>query len=63
MAALIDGLTNDRVLSVPLDQPARKKVIGVAMAPPRLRAVRGALRGKLINGLITNEIMAGLLLE
>ena len=61
--ALIDGLTNDRVLSVPLEQPARKKVIGVAMAQPRLRAIKGALRGKLINGLITNEAMAGLLLE
>ena len=60
---LIEGLTNDRVLSVPMDQPAQRKVIGVAMAPLRLRAVRGALRGKLVNGLITNEIMAELLLE
>ena len=60
---LIDGLTNDRVLSVPLEKPARKKVIGVAMALPRLRAVKGAIRGGLINGLITNENMAGLLLE
>jgi DNA-binding transcriptional regulator LsrR (DeoR family) len=60
---LIDGLTNDRVLSVPLDQPAQKKVIGVAMATARLRAVRGAMRGRLINGLITNETMAELLLE
>jgi DNA-binding transcriptional regulator LsrR (DeoR family) len=60
---LIEGLTNDRVLSVPMDQPAEKKVIGVAMAPARLRAIRGALRGKLINGLITNEIMAEMLLE
>ena len=61
--ALIDGLTNDRVLSVPLEQPAQKKVIGVAMATVRLRAVKGALRGNLINGLITNETMAELLLE
>ncbi len=30
------------------------------MAPPRLRAVKGALIGKLINGLITNEKMAEL---
>lgn len=59
---LIDGLTNDRVLSVPLEQPARRKVIGVAMAPKRLNAIKGALRGKLINGLITNERMAALLL-
>jgi DNA-binding transcriptional regulator LsrR (DeoR family) len=39
------------------------RVIGVAMAPPRLKAVRGALIGKLINGLITNEKMAELLLK
>jgi len=60
---LIDGLTNDRVLSVPLEQPAMRRVIGVAMAPPRLRAIKGALRGKLINGLVSNEHMAELLLE
>ena len=35
----------------------------MAMALPRLRAIKGALRGKLINGLITNEMMAELLLE
>jgi DNA-binding transcriptional regulator LsrR (DeoR family) len=61
--ALIEGLTNDRVLSVPLEKPTQKKVIGVVMAAPRLRATRGAMRGKLINGLITNERMAELLLE
>lgn len=60
---IIDGLTNDRVLSVPLQQPVQRLVIGVVMAAQRLRAVQGALRGKLINGLITNEKMAGLLLE
>lgn len=60
---LIDGLTNDRVLSVPLEQPATKKVIGVVMATSRLRATRGALRGRLVTGLITNERMAELLLE
>jgi DNA-binding transcriptional regulator LsrR (DeoR family) len=38
---LIDGLTNDRVLSVPLQKPAKRKVIGVSMASARLRAVRG----------------------
>lgn len=60
---LIDGLTNDRVLSVPLEQPATRRVIGVAMAVPRLRAIKGALHGRLINGLITNERIAELLLE
>jgi DNA-binding transcriptional regulator LsrR (DeoR family) len=60
---LLDGLTNDRVLSVPLQQPVRRRVIGVAMAPSRLRAIRGALRGRLMNGLITNEAMAERLLK
>jgi DNA-binding transcriptional regulator LsrR (DeoR family) len=60
---LTEGLTNDRVLSVPLNQPAVKPVIGVAMAPSRLRAIRGALRGKLINELITGEAMAERLLK
>ena len=60
---LLDGLTNDRVLSVPLERPVKRKVIGVSMAPARLRAVKGALVGKLLNGLITNETLAGLLLK
>ena len=60
---LIEGLTNDRVLSVPLSRAVKRKVIGIAMAAPRLRAIRGALDGKLINGLITNETMAASLLQ
>ncbi len=60
---LIDGLTNDRVLSVPLQSPAKRKVIGVSMAVPRFKAIRGALVGKLVNGLITNERMAEMLLK
>ena len=60
---LIDGLLNDRVLSVPLEVPARRKMVGVAMAPGRFRAIKGALLGKLINGLITNELMAEQLLR
>jgi DNA-binding transcriptional regulator LsrR (DeoR family) len=59
---LIEGFTNDRVVSVPLDQPALRRVIGIAMANPRYRAIKGALIGKLINGLITNESMATSLL-
>ena len=60
---MIDGLTNDRVLSVPLDKPALRRVIGVAMALPRLRAIKGALLGRLVNGLVTNERIAEQLLE
>ncbi|NJM28756.1 MAG: sugar-binding transcriptional regulator [Rhizobiales bacterium] len=60
---LIEGLTNDRVLSVRLSRPAQRKVIGVVMAMPRLKGVRGALAGRLVNGLITNEAMATQLLQ
>ncbi|WP_196503957.1 sugar-binding transcriptional regulator [Aestuariivirga litoralis] len=60
---LIEGLTNDRVTSVPLLKAAKRRVIGVSMALPRLKAIRGALSGKLINGLITNELMASSLLQ
>jgi DNA-binding transcriptional regulator LsrR (DeoR family) len=60
---LIDGLVNDRVLSVPLEGPARRKVVGVAMAVGRFKAIKGALTGKLVNGLITNELMAEQLLK
>jgi DNA-binding transcriptional regulator LsrR (DeoR family) len=60
---LIDGLVNDRVLSVPIDMPARRRIIGVAMAAGRFKAIKGAITGKLINGLITNELMAEQLLR
>ncbi len=60
---LIEGLTNDRVLSVPLAKPAKRKLIGVVMMADRLKAVRAALVGELVNGLITNEAMATSLLE
>ena len=58
---LIEGLTNDRVASVPLDQPASRLVIGVAMGAQKAPAIRAALIGGLINGLITNEATAELL--
>jgi len=60
---LIEGLVNDRVLSAPVDAPAKRRIIGVAMAAGRFRAIKGALMGKLINGLITNESMAEQLLK
>jgi DNA-binding transcriptional regulator LsrR (DeoR family) len=60
---LIDGLVNDRVLSVPVDMPAKRRIIGVAMAAGRFKAIKGALTGKLVTGLITNEVMAEQLLH
>lgn len=61
--ALIQGLTNDRVASVRPQQPAERFVLGVAMGETKRAAMKGALRGRLINGLITNETTAELLLK
>ena len=60
--SLIEGLTNDRVASVALDQPATRLVIAVAMGVFKAKALKAALAGQLITGLITNEITAELLL-
>jgi DNA-binding transcriptional regulator LsrR (DeoR family) len=59
----IEGMTNDRVASVALDRPAKRLVIGAAMGLAKLAALRGALAGRIINGLITNEVMAAHLLK
>ena len=60
--SLIEGLTNDRVASVALDQPATRLVIAVAMGVFKAKALKAALVGRLITGLITNEATAELLL-
>jgi DNA-binding transcriptional regulator LsrR (DeoR family) len=59
---LIEGLTNDRVASVPLDQPAARLVVAVAMGVFKAKALKAALVGRFITGLITNESTAELLL-
>ena len=54
---------NDRVTSVPL-WPARKTpVYGIAAGPSKVAAIRGALRGRLINVLVTDEATAEALLR
>jgi DNA-binding transcriptional regulator LsrR (DeoR family) len=50
---LLQGLTNERVASVALDQPARRLVIAAAMGPAKIEAMAAALAGGLLNGLIT----------
>jgi DNA-binding transcriptional regulator LsrR (DeoR family) len=55
--------TNTRVASVPLQQPAQRLVIGVAGGEKKVEAVLAALRGKLINGLITDEAAALAILD
>jgi DNA-binding transcriptional regulator LsrR (DeoR family) len=58
----IEGLTNDRVLSVRLEQRPVRPVIGVAAGEAKIAAVKGALHGHLINGLISDEATAERLL-
>jgi DNA-binding transcriptional regulator LsrR (DeoR family) len=60
---LIEGLTNDRVASVRLEQPARRLTIGVAMGDHKVKALRAALKGKWLSGLITDERTAERLLS
>jgi DNA-binding transcriptional regulator LsrR (DeoR family) len=55
---ILTGLTNDRVVSVPIGKVGPTMVIGAAMGPPKLAAIRAALIGQLISGLITDEATA-----
>jgi DNA-binding transcriptional regulator LsrR (DeoR family) len=60
---LIEGLTNERVLGARPRTEHKGLTIGVSMAPDRSRAIRAAMIGRLINGLITNDAMARRLLS
>jgi DNA-binding transcriptional regulator LsrR (DeoR family) len=57
----IIGQTNARVASVPLSQPPPFPIIGVARGDNKLRAIQGALAGRWISGLITDEATASTL--
>jgi DNA-binding transcriptional regulator LsrR (DeoR family) len=59
---IIDGPTNARVASAPIPQRDSGLVIAIAMGPRKAAAIRGALAGRIANGLITNESTAELLL-
>jgi DNA-binding transcriptional regulator LsrR (DeoR family) len=59
---VMEGPINDRVASAPL-RPGEGLMIGVAMGPTRRAALRGALAGHLISGLVTDEATAEHLLQ
>ena len=59
---LVDGLTNGRVASAPIPPRDRSLVIAAAKGPKKLAGIRGAIRGGLVNGLITDEETAEKLL-
>lgn len=60
---LMSGPHNDRVASVPMTQPPAGPVIGVARGANKERAIRAALAGHWITGLITDEATAQSLLS
>jgi DNA-binding transcriptional regulator LsrR (DeoR family) len=55
---LIKGGTNRRLTSIPPDVPAKALTIAAALGPAKIPAIRAALTGQLINGLITDEATA-----
>lgn len=59
---LIEGLTNARVASAPLPSIARCRVVALAKGPRKLPGIAAAIKGQLINGLITDEATAASLL-
>jgi DNA-binding transcriptional regulator LsrR (DeoR family) len=53
-----------RVIGITLDQLQHiRRVVGVAGGPEKIQAIQGALRGKLINVLITDSVNAEKLLQ
>ncbi|MBV9568534.1 MAG: sugar-binding transcriptional regulator [Hyphomicrobiales bacterium] len=59
---IIDAGTNRRLTSVPHSVSAPALSVGAALGPAKLPAIRAALKGHLINGLITDEATAKALL-
>ena len=60
---IIKGGTNARLTSIPPQVPAEALTIGAAVGSAKVAAIRAALQGRLINGLITDEATASAILE
>lgn len=59
---ILDCAYNRRVASAPLPREPERPVIALASGQTKLPAIRAALRGRLVNGLITSEATAEKLL-
>ncbi|WP_246107432.1 sugar-binding transcriptional regulator [Puniceibacterium confluentis] len=59
----IDTEFNSRVASAPLPEARGRDVVAIAVGHAKVAAIRGAMAGGLINGLITNESTAAALLD
>ncbi|WP_246082491.1 sugar-binding transcriptional regulator [Rubellimicrobium rubrum] len=60
---LLDCASNARVASAPLPRAVDRTVVAVALGEAKLAALRAALVGRLVNGLVTNEATAEALLS
>ena len=60
---IIEGGTNARLTSIPPKVPAKALTIGAAVGPAKVSAIRAALKGRLINGLVTDETTASAILK
>lgn len=61
--ALVSGLTNDRVASAQLPSPDECLIIASAKGRQKLPGIAAAIKGRLVNGLITDEETATALLR
>jgi DNA-binding transcriptional regulator LsrR (DeoR family) len=59
----IDGGSNARLTAIPHRLPLERLTIGVAGGRSKARAIAGALRGRLVSGLITDEAAARRILD
>jgi DNA-binding transcriptional regulator LsrR (DeoR family) len=60
---LIKGGTNRRLTSIPPQMPAQTTTIAAAVGQAKVPAIKAALVGGLINGLITDEATARAILD
>jgi len=60
---LIKGGTNQRLTSIPPQVPAATSTIAAAVGRAKVPAIKAALAGRLINGLITDEATARAILD
>jgi DNA-binding transcriptional regulator LsrR (DeoR family) len=60
---IIDGGTNGRLTSIPPKVPVAALTIAAAVGKAKVSAIQAALKGRLINGLITDEATASAILR
>ena len=60
---VIDSASNERHAGLPLQELTRTRIIGVAGGPEKVLAIRSALCGGLVAGLITDELTAEAVLK